>query len=139
MFKNVLMETASTRAHSAILNTLEIEVITRRDTAVTVYDKAYLRMYTVARKAFADSWDILMPHVDSISYAVAWDKYYETSRRKKNVIETVNEYIELIFQDIAADLEAMFPISSMEEISGAERALSEIVGVENRNNLLALV
>lgn len=139
MFKNVLIETASTRAHSAILNALEVEVITRRDTAVTVYDKANLRMFTVARQAFANSWDTLMPHVDSVSYAIAWDNHFEKSFRKGKVIDQVNSYIAMIFEDVASDLEALFPISSMEEIAGAEKALTEIVGIENESNLLALV
>lgn len=139
MFRNVLIETASTRAHSAILNALEVEVITRRDTAVTVYDKANLRMFVVARQAFADSWNTLMPNVDSISYAIAWDNHFEKSKRKRNVMDTVNEYMQMILEDIAKELESLFPIENIEDIAGAEKALSEITGADKSENLLAFI
>lgn len=141
MLKNVLIDTASTRAHSAILNSLKIEVITRRDTAVTVYDRAELRIFTVAHKAFESSWNKLMPHVDSISYAVAWDAHLEGLSKAKQAksIETANGFIGLILDDVAVDLENLLPISSIEAVSGAESALVSIVGVENQSSLLAMI
>lgn len=136
MFRNVLIETASTRAHSAILNALEVEVITRRDTSITPRDRANLRMFVVARTAFLKSWNKLVPHTDSVSFAIAWDQKLAGSIRKNRIIAEVDRYMKMILEDVAVDLESLFPIVNFEEISGAEEALSEIMSVNADERIL---
>lgn len=141
MSKKVFVECASTRAHAAILNALEIEVITRRDTVVNVYDRNVLRLFSIARAAFQKSWDVLMPNVDSISFANAWDTHISsvTRRNAKKINELVNNYIRMILEDVTGELQEFMPVMSLDAVAGYEEALTKIVGVKDSRNLLVMV
>lgn len=139
MFRNVLIETASTRAHSAIINAIEAEVIARRDTSATVRDRANLRMFMIARNAFLKSWNKLVPHIDPFTYAMAWDSKFNKAVRKGRVIAEVDKMIRMILSDVAVDIESLMPIENFEDIMGAETALSEIMSIEAHGNVDILV
>lgn len=137
MFKNVMKETASRRALAAIINTLDVEIISRRDTYTNSRERAELRMFMVAHKGFMQAWNTLNADTDPVSYAVAWDAHLSSMVFNKHRIESlVHHHVRTILAEVAVDIEALLPVSNIENIRSGEKALAEIVNLD-QNVVLA--
>jgi len=137
MFGNVMRDTAARRAMAAIINTLDVEIISRRDTCSTSRDRAELRMFILTYNSFKQAWDTLNPDCDSISYAIAWDEHLSARRFNKQKIENlVHHHVRTILSEVSGDIKALLPVSTIENIRAGEKALSEIVDID-RNVVLA--
>lgn len=134
MFKNIMRDTAPRRALAAIINTLDIEIITRRDTAKTSQDRAELRMFILAHKSFTNAWNALNPETNPISYAIAWDTHLTANRRfnVKKFENLVRHYVENILSEVAVDIENLLPVSNIENIRAGEQALADIVTIDKK-------
>lgn len=138
MFGKILRETAYRRALAAIINTLNIEIITRRDTTCTAADRAELRMFLLAHKSFSRAWDALNPDCNSVSYAIAWDSYLRDARYVNNarMESRVQDCVQTIMSEVAIDIERLLPISSIEMIRHGEKALAQITTIDKQVVLL---
>ena len=134
MFGNVLRETAYRRALAAIINILDIEIISRRDTTSTAADRAELRMFILSHKSFMKAWDALNPDCNPVSYAIAWDSYLHSARYVNNarMEQRVQNCVRSILSDVAIDIENLLPVSSIDIIRRGEQALSEIVSIDKQ-------
>lgn len=134
MFGNVLRETAYRRALAAIINILDIEIISRRDTTSTAADRAELRMFILSHKSFMKAWEALNPDCNPVSYAIAWDSYLHSARYVNNarMEQRVQNCVRSILSDVAIDIENLLPVSSIDIIRRGEQALSEIVSIDKQ-------
>lgn len=134
MFGNVLRETAYRRALAAIINILDIEIISRRDTTSTAADRAELRMFILSHKSFMKAWEALNPDCNPVSYAIAWDSYLHSARYVNNarMEQRVQNCVRSILSDVAIDIENLLPVSSIDIIRRGEQALSEIVTIDKQ-------
>ena len=134
MFGNVLRETAYRRALAAIINILDIEIISRRDTTSTAADRAELRMFILSHKSFMKAWEALNPDCNPVSYAIAWDSYLHSARYVNNarMEQRVQNCVRSILSDVAIDIENLLPVSSIDIIRRGEQALSEIVAIDKQ-------
>lgn len=134
MFGNVLRETAYRRALAAIINILDIEIISRRDITSTAADRAELRMFILSHKSFMKAWDALNPDCNPVSYAIAWDSYLHSARYVNNarMEQRVQNCVRSILSDVAIDIENLLPVSSIDIIRRGEQALSEIVTIDKQ-------
>lgn len=134
MFGNVLRETAYRRALAAIINILDIEIISRRDITSTAADRAELRMFILSHKSFMKAWDALNPDCNPVSYAIAWDSYLHSARYVNNarMEQRVQNCVRSILSDVAIDIENLLPVSSIDIIRRGEQALSEIVSIDKQ-------
>lgn len=134
MFGNVLRETAYRRALAAIINILDIEIISRRDITSTAADRAELRMFILSHKSFMKAWDALNPDCNPVSYAIAWDSYLHSARYVNNarMEQRVQNCVRSILSDVAIDIENLLPVSSIDIIRRGEQALSEIVAIDKQ-------
>lgn len=138
MFKNVFKETASTRALAGIINSLEIEIVARRDTICNHGDKSALRMFIIARNAFQRTWNIMVPETDSVSYAIAWDDHLNSAVHINNrkIEELVVSYMNSILDDVSVDLYNLLPHFSINTIHEREAALVQIVNIDKTFSLV---
>ena len=134
MFGNVLRETAYRRALAAIINILDIEIISRRDITSTAADRAELRMFILSHKSFMKAWEALNPDCNPVSYAIAWDSYLHSARYVNNarMEQRVQNCVRSILSDVAIDIENLLPVSSIDIIRRGEQALSEIVSIDKQ-------
>ena len=134
MFGNGLRETAYRRALAAIINILDIEIISRRDTTSTAADRAELRMFILSHKSFMKAWEALNPDCNPVSYAIAWDSYLHSARYVNNarMEQRVQNCVRSILSDVAIDIENLLPVSSIDIIRRGEQALSEIVSIDKQ-------
>lgn len=134
MFGNVLRETAYRRALAAIINILDIEIISRRDITSTAADRAELRMFILSHKSFMKAWDALNPDCNPVSYAIAWDSYLHSARYVNNarMEQRVQNCVRSILSEVAIDIENLLPVSSIDIIRRGEQALSEIVTIDKQ-------
>lgn len=134
MFGNVLRETAYRRALAAIINILDIEIISRRDITSTAADRAELRMFLLSHKSFMKAWEALNPDCNPVSYAIAWDSYLHSARYVNNarMEQRVQNCVRSILSDVAIDIENLLPVSSIDIIRRGEQALSEIVTIDKQ-------
>lgn len=139
MFGNIMRDTAPRRAMAAIINTLDVEIITRRDTSSTSRDRAELRMFIMAHKSFTNAWNAINPNSDPVSYAVAWDTHLSANRRFNNqkFEAIVQNHVRSILSEVAVDIEALLPISSIENIRAGEKALTKIVNIDKNVRIAA--
>lgn len=128
MFKNVMYSTVNTRAHAAIINTLDCEIAALTGPSLTVAQRARQRMFKLARNAFAASWQQMNRHTDPLSYAVAWDAHCESvsARVSAKARGAVLISMATMIDEVSVDIVNLFPVSSMEAISAAESALSDM-------------
>lgn len=138
MFGKILRETAYRRALAAIINILDIEIISRRDIARTATDRAELRMFILSHKSFMKAWNKLNPDCNPISYAIAWDSYLNSARYVNNarMEQRVQNCVRCIMSEVSIDIELLLPVSSIEIIRHGENALSEIVSIDKQVTLI---
>lgn len=134
MFGKILRETAYRRALAAIINTLDIEIISRRDIARTSADRAELRMFILSHKSFMKAWNALNSECNPVSYAIAWDSYLHSARYVNNsrMEQRVQDCVRSILSEVAVDIEMLLPVSSIEIVRRGEKALAEIVTIDKQ-------
>ena len=128
MFKNVMYGTVNTRALAAIINTLDCEVATLTGPSLTVAQRARLRMFKLAHEAFSATWQRMNHYTDPLSYAVAWDAHCESvsARVSAKARGAVLTSMTTMIDEVSVDIVNLFPVSSMEAITAAESALSDL-------------
>lgn len=138
MFGKILRETSYRRALAAIINTLDIEIIGRRDTTRTAADRAELRMFLLAHNSFMRAWDQLNPECNPVSYAIAWDCYLRDARyvNDARMEQRVQDCVRSIMSEVAVDIESLLPVSSIEMIRHGEKALAHITTIDKQVVLL---
>lgn len=141
MFKNVLRDTAATRAHAAIINALEVEVVTLRDRAKDSRGREYLRLHLIALRAFSQSWSRLMPGSTPLAFAQAWDAHSTVVRGTAHrvLLDFVELQMDLIMDDVAVDMAWFRSTSTLATAMASESCLLELVGPQRIPSLRSLV
>lgn len=126
MFRNVLHETAATRAHAAIINILEVERTLLRHEQTNAHSRERYRLFSIAHRAFVASWNKLMPQTDPLGYASAWDAHAGSSRAFWRLAKEVERCMVQILNDVAEGLH-WFRSVSFSHVQASEEALQDIL------------